>query len=47
VVFASQQAKWHTKVDWDDRLDWEKIPFQELSPTVQNWLKRTKPYVYK
>lgn len=47
AAFASQQAKWHTEVDWDDRLDWENEPFERLSPTVQTWLKRTKPYVYK
>lgn len=47
AAFAAQQAQWHTKVDWDDRLDWEKEPFEKLTPTVQNWLKRVKPYLYK
>ena len=46
ATVAAQQAKWHTKVDWDDRLDWEKEPFGKLAPTVQNWLKRVKPYLY-
>ncbi len=44
---VAAQRKWHTEVDWDDRLDWEKQPFEELTPTVQNWLRRIKPYLYQ
>ncbi|MFC1600849.1 DUF6055 domain-containing protein [Candidatus Sumerlaeota bacterium] len=40
-----QAGKWHTKVDWDDRQEWELQG--ELSPLMLRWYKRVKPYKYK
>ncbi|MCX6346203.1 MAG: DUF6055 domain-containing protein [Armatimonadetes bacterium] len=40
-----QIGKWSTKVDWDGRTSWEKS-YAQLSPLMQRWLKRMKPYMY-
>jgi len=40
-----QEPQWHTKVDWDDRQEWELRG--ELSPLMLRWYKQVKPYKYK
>ena len=41
-----QAEPWHTRVDWDGRTQWEAAG-APLSPMMQHWLKRMKPYQYK
>ena len=40
-----QLGKWSTTIDWDGRTTWEKS-YARLSPLMQRWLKRMKPYMY-
>ena len=40
-----QLGKWSTTVDWDGRTTWEKS-YPQLSPLMQRYFKRMKPYMY-
>jgi len=40
-----QLGKWSTTVDWDGRTTWEKS-YTQLSPLMQRYFKRMKPYMY-
>ena len=42
---AIQQARWHTTVDWDNRLPWEVTG--KISPHLMQWPARIKPDTYK
>ena len=44
-LLTIQQAKWHTKADWDGRLPWEISG--KISPHLMQWLARVKPDKYK